>query len=151
MGVKHIRNAVKSSIPWTLISYKEWSFRYYWKPEIYIIDYTYRNHVIEYMYIAEICCTKYMMLLKSRLEATKSKLETEIKPLLPGQACPAPHSLHSCSQGFWALVQTFLRSLPHQLSHTPLAQLQFMLGPLCLCNHFKCRAQQRVIQPLLNG
>lgn len=57
------------------------------------------------MYVAEVCCTKYMMLLKSRPAATKSKLETEIKPLFPGQACPAPHPLHSCSQGFWALVQ----------------------------------------------
>lgn len=86
------------------------------------------------MYVAEVCCTKYMMLLKSRPAATKSKLETEIKPLFPGQACPAPHPLHSCSQGFWALVQKVPEEpaspvLPHATqtasvhSGTPLALL----------------------------
>lgn len=39
-------------------------------------------HVTEYVYVAEIYHTKYIILLKSRPEAMKSKLETEVKALV---------------------------------------------------------------------
>lgn len=38
-GVKYIRYSVKRSFPWTMMSYKEWTFKYNWKPVIHSIEY----------------------------------------------------------------------------------------------------------------
>lgn len=140
-GVRCIRNAIKSSVPWAMISYKEWSFRYYWKPETHIIEYIYNSiYVTEYMYIAEVYHSKCTILLKSRPKTTECKLDTEVKPLFLDQVCSAPHP--PPFPWFWAPVLRLLRSLPPSSPSCsnagtwtwPFMQLQIKLGLLCLCN-----------------
>lgn len=78
------RYAMKSSAswPWYLTINDLSSVTEY---QTFILQTIYTEvHVTEYLHIAEIDHTKYIILLKSRPETTKSKLETRVK------ACPAP-------------------------------------------------------------